>query len=65
MAVSIQRAVFYSNRGSPSILGLQVIDHGRLNIMWNLFVPQTMMQHKCIQSFKSFVFFNPPQPAQT
>lgn len=58
-------SVFYSHRSSPSILGLQVIDHGRLNIMWNLFEPQTMMQHKSIQSFKSLVFLNPPTSTST
>ncbi len=39
MAVSIQLALFYGHNSSPSILGLQVIDYGRLNIMWILFVP--------------------------
>lgn len=31
--VNTTGSVFYSRRSSPSILGLQVIDHGRLNIM--------------------------------
>lgn len=46
--VNTTGSLFYGHNSSPSILGLQPIDYGRLNIMWILFVPLAMMQSKSI-----------------
>lgn len=50
--VNTTGSVFYGHNCSPSILGLQVIDHNRLDIMWILFVPSAMMQHESITAQK-------------